>query len=340
MILALDAMGGDKAPEINVEGAILATKQLDHEILLVGKQDIIYTQLDKLSKKYNISAKKIKVVNATEVIKMEESPAIAARQKKDSSMAVCSKLVASKQADAFISMGNSGAAMATALLYLKRIPGVLRPAISTTFPTISGVCTILDVGANVDCKPEHLLQFAIMGSIYSKEVLGNKNPKVAVLSIGEEETKGNELIFATSELLKKSSLNFIGNIEGGELPKAKADVIVCDGFVGNIVLKFGEGIAEMIIKLIKEGVKDNPLCWGASPFLKLAMQGVKKKLDYTEAGGAPLLGINGACLIGHGKSNAKAVKNALISAVKFAENNVNQKIAEEITKFDNVISTK
>ncbi len=337
MILALDAMGGDKAPDINVEGAILAAKQTDYEIILVGKQDIIYKHLEIWSKKYRVPAKKIKVVNATEVIEMGESPAIAVRQKKDSSMAVCCKLVASKQADAFISMGNSGAAMATSLLYLKRIPGVIRPAISTSFPTITGLCTILDVGANVDCKPEHLLQFAIMGSIYSKNVLKNKNPKVAVLSIGEEDSKGNDLIFSTSELIKKTSLNFIGNVEGGELLKAKADVIVCDGFVGNIVLKFGEGIAEMIMKLIKESVKDNPLCWGATPFLRLAMKSVKRKLDYTELGGAPLLGVNGVCLIGHGKSNAKAVKNALISAARFAESGVNQKIAEEITRFGDVI---
>ena len=237
MILALDAMGGDKAPDINVEGAILAVKQSDDDILLVGKQDILYAQLDKWSKKYSFDKNRIRVVNATEIIEMGEHPANAARHKKDSSMAVCCKLVSSKQADAFVSMGNSGAAMATSLLYFKRISGIARPAISITFPTISGKCTIVDAGANVDCKPEHLLQFAIMGDIYSKTVLGVKNPKVAILSIGEEETKGNELVFETSKLLKQTNLNFIGNIEGRELFLNHSDVVVCDGFVGNVVLK-------------------------------------------------------------------------------------------------------
>ena len=333
MILALDAMGGDKAPDINVEGAILAVKQSDDDILLVGKQDILYAQLDKWSKKYSFDKHRIRVVNATEIIEMGEHPANAARHKKDSSMAVCCKLVASKQADAFVSMGNSGAAMATSLLYFKRIPGISRPAISVVFPTISGKCTIVDAGANVDCKPEHLLQFAIMGDIYSKSVLGIKNPKVAILSIGEEETKGNELVLETSKLLKQTNLNFIGNIEGGDIPKAKADVIVCDGFVGNVFLKSSEGIAEMMLKLIKNSIKSNPLYWGAVPFLKLATKSVKKKADYDEAGGAPLLGVNSTCIIGHGKSNSKAVKNALFVASRCAKKNISKIIEEEMKAF-------
>lgn len=333
MILALDAMGGDKAPDINVEGAILAVKQTNNEVMLVGKESIIYAQLEKWSNKYKFPKEKITVVNATEVIEMGEHPANAARHKKDSSMAVCCKLVADKKADAFVSMGNSGAAMAVSLLYLKRIPGVSRPVISVPFPTLNGRCIIVDAGANVDCKPEHLLQFAIMGNIYAKNVMGVKNPKVAVLSIGEEETKGNELTLETSKLLQKTNLNFIGNIEGGDVPKAKADIIVCDGFVGNIFLKTSEGIAEMVSKFIKNSIKSNPLYWGAAPFLKLAMKKVKKKIDYDDVGGAPLLGINSPCIIGHGKSNSKAVKNALIAAAKFAENNINKKIEEEINKF-------
>ena len=333
MILALDAMGGDKAPDINVEGAILAVKQTSNEVILVGKEDIIYNQLEKWSKKYKFPKDRISVVNATEVIEMGEHPANAARHKKDSSMAVCCKLVADKKADAFVSMGNSGAAMAVSLLYLKRIPGVSRPVISVPFPNISGRCIIVDAGANVDCKPEHLLQFAIMGNIYAKNIMGIKNPKVAVLSIGEEDSKGNELTFETSKLLEKTNLNFIGNIEGGDVPKAKADIIVCDGFVGNIFLKTSEGIAEMVSKFIKNSIKSNPLYWGAAPFLKLAMKKVKKKIDYDDVGGAPLLGINSPCIIGHGKSNSKAVKNALIAAAKFAKNNINKKIEEEINKF-------
>lgn len=334
MILALDAMGGDKAPDINVEGAILAVKQSDNDIILVGKQDILYSQIDKWSKKYSIPKNRIRVVNASEIIEMGEHPANAARHKKDSSMAVCCKLVVSKQADAFVSMGNSGAAMATSLLYFKRVQGVTRPAISVSFPTINGRCLIVDAGANVDCKPEHLLQFAIMGNTYSKEISGIKNPKVAILSIGEEDTKGNELTFETSNLLKKTDLNFIGNIEGGDIPKAKADVIVCDGFIGNVFLKSSEGVSEMIQKLVKNSIKANPLYWGAAPFLKLAMKSVKKEIDYDEAGGAPLLGVNGACVIGHGKSNSRAVKNALFAAAKLAKNNINKKIEEQIQKIN------
>ncbi len=332
MIIALDAMGGDKAPDINVEGAILAVKQSDNDILLVGKQDILYKQLEKWSKSYTFPAEKIKVVNASEVIEMDEHPANAARHKKDSSMAVCCKMVSSGQADAFVSMGNSGAAMATSLLYLKRIDGISRPAISTSFPTISGRCIVVDVGANVDCKPENLLQFAIMGSVYCQNVLGIEKPRVGMLSIGEEESKGNELIFEASKLIKNTNLNFIGNIEGGDIPRAKADVVVCDGFVGNVFLKSSEGIAEMIVKLIKGAIAGNPLYWGAVPFLKFAMKGVKRKIDYGEQGGAPLLGVNGPCLIGHGKSNAKAVKNAINFAARYAQSNVAGKIAEEIKK--------
>ena len=333
MILALDAMGGDKAPDINVEGAILAVKQTDNDVILVGKQDILYAQMDKWSKKYSIPKNRIRIVNASEIIEMGEHPANASRHKKDSSMAVCCKLVSEKKADAFVSMGNSGAAMAVSLLYLKRIPGVSRPVISVPFPTLNGRCIIVDAGANVDCKPEHLLQFAIMGNIYAKNIMGIRNPKVAVLSIGEEDTKGNELTLQASDLLKKANLNFVGNIEGGDVPKAKADIIVCDGFVGNIFLKTSEGIAEMVSKFIKNSIKSNPLYWGAAPFLKLAMKKVKKKIDYDDVGGAPLLGVNSPCIIGHGKSNSRAVKNALIVAAKFAENNINKKIEEEINKF-------
>ena len=333
MILALDAMGGDRAPDVNVEGAILAVKQTDNNVILVGQENVIYAQLEKWSRKYTFPKERISVVNATEIIEMGEHPANAARHKKDSSMAVCCKLVAEGKADAFVSMGNSGAAMAVSLLYLKRIPGVSRPVISVPFPTLNGRCIIVDAGANVDCKPEHLLQFAIMGNIYAKNIMGIRNPKVAVLSIGEEDTKGNELTLQASDLLKKANLNFVGNIEGGDVPKAKADIIVCDGFVGNIFLKTSEGIAEMVSKFIKNSIKSNPLYWGAAPFLKLAMKKVKKKIDYDDVGGAPLLGVNSPCIIGHGKSNSRAVKNALIVAAKFAENNINKKIEEEINKF-------
>jgi glycerol-3-phosphate acyltransferase PlsX len=231
-------------------------------------------------------------------------------------------------------MGNSGAAMASALLNLKRIPGVSRPAITTVFPSIAGLGVVLDAGANVDCKPKHLLQFAVMGKIFVEKVYGIKNPRVGLLSIGEEEGKGNELTLATYELLKKTELNFVGNVEGRDITKGTADVFVCDGFVGNVVLKFGEGVAEMMLKLVKQELKAHPLAWFSLPFLWAALKDLRTKVDYTEYGGAPLLGVDGVCIIGHGGSNEKAVKNALRTAAEFAERNVNKEIAQEITKYE------
>jgi glycerol-3-phosphate acyltransferase PlsX len=264
---------------------------------------------------------------------MSEHPAQAVRQKKDSSLVVCAKLVAEGKADAFVTMGNTGAAMAASLFYLKRIDGVLRPAISTSFPTIENFCIIADVGANVDSKPENLLQFAIMASLYCEKVLGIKKPRIGVASIGEEDTKGNELSLAAFELIKKTDLNFIGNIEGKDVPRGKADVIICDGFVGNLLLKFGEGIAEMMLKLIKKGFKKHPIAWASLPFLWTALKDMRKKVDYNEFGGAPLLGVNGICLIGHGRSEAIAVKNAVLAAATAAERNLINAIKETIAKY-------
>jgi glycerol-3-phosphate acyltransferase PlsX len=325
MIIALDAMGGDTAPQSTVEGAILAAKhfvkqQLDAKILLVGQEKLIIQEMLQYQNKYDVASLNIEILNATEVIEMGEHPANAIRKKKDSSLSVSAMAVADGKADAFVTMGNSGAAMAAALFYLKRIEGVLRPAISTPFPTSAGQCIIADAGANMDCKPEHLYQFAIMANSYSKVVMGIENPKVGLVSIGEEETKGNELTLAVSKLLKKADLNFIGNIEGRDIAKGEADVVVCDGFVGNVILKFGEGLAEMMLRSVKKGFKDHPVAWASIPFLWLAIRDLMKKVDYSEMGGVPLLGVNGVCIIGHGRSNAKAIKNALIAganAVKF-----------------------
>ena len=334
MIIALDAMGGDYAPASTVEGAVLAAKEFKHKVLLVGPEKLLAAELLKHHKRHNVTSLDIEIVNATEVIGMDEHPAKAVRQKKDSSLSVCAKLVSAGKADACVSMGNSGAAMAAALFYLKRIDGVLRPAISTTFPTIEGHCIIIDMGANVDCKPEHLLQFGIMGDIYSEKVLGIESPKVGLVSIGEEPTKGNELSLATFELLKKADLNFIGNVEGRDIPKGKADVVVCDGFTGNILLKFGEGIAEMMLKLVKKGFKKHPIAWASLPFLWTALRDLRKKVDYSESGGAPLLGVDGVCIIGHGSSNGKAVKNAVLAGARAAEHDLTNAIKDAITKYE------
>jgi glycerol-3-phosphate acyltransferase PlsX len=332
MIIALDAMGGDFAPVSTVEGAIFASKESKHKILLVGPEKLIAEKMLKYSKKYDLMSLNIEIVNATEIIAMDEHPAKAVRQKKDSSLSVCAKLVADGKADVFVSMGNSGAVMTAALFYLKRIDGVLRHAISTAFPTIDGHCIIADVGANVDCKPEHLVQFGIMASLFCEKSTGIKRPRVGLVSIGEESTKGNELTLATFDLLKRADINFIGNVEGKDIPKAKVDVAICDGFVGNVILKFGEGLAEIMLSLVKKELKHHPITWASLPFLWFAIKDLRKKVDYSEAGGAPLLGIDGVCIVGHGSSNGKAVKNAILAGARAVEHNLTNGIKEAIAK--------
>ncbi|MDR1928518.1 MAG: phosphate acyltransferase PlsX [Endomicrobium sp.] len=335
MIVALDAMGGDFAPTSTVEGAILAAKECKHKILLVGNKKCIDAEILKYKKIYNLEALNIEVMNASEIINMDEHhPAKAVRNKKNSSLSICAKLVADGNADVFVSMGNSGAIMTAALFYLKRIEGVLRPAISTIFPTIDGHCIISDIGANVNCKPEHLVQFGIMSSLFCEKVIGIKNPRVALVSIGEEPIKGNELTLTTFKLFEKTKINFVGNIEGRDIPKSKADVIICDGFVGNVILKLSEGLAEMMLKLARKEFKKHPITWAALPFLWFAIKNLRKKLDYAESGGAPLLGVNGVCIVGHGSSNGKAVKNAILVGIKTAEHNIANDIRGIITSYN------
>jgi phosphate acyltransferase len=332
MRIALDAMGGDFAPKATILGAIEASKITKDEIILVGSEPIIRAELENQKK---LKIPNIKIVHAAESIAMDESPSQALRQKKDSSLAVAARLVSEGKADALVSAGNSGAVMAFALLYLGRIPGVSRPAILTMMPSLAGACAILDVGANVDCKPKHLFQFALMGDIYVKTIFDVPKPRVGLLSIGEEPTKGNEASLEAFGLLKGANINFIGNVEGRDIGQGKTDVAVCDGFTGNILLKFGEGIAEMILKVIREELKAHPLAWASLPFLWAALKDLRKKMDYTEYGGAPLLGVNGVTIISHGSSNPKAIKNAIMVASRFAEKNVNKEIAEEIAKYEN-----
>ena len=327
MIIALDAMGGDNAPQSNVEGAILACKQTSHKVLLVGKQDLLKQELSKYASKYKLNELDIEIVNADEVISMDEHPAKAVRSKKDSSLAVCAKLAAEGKADAFVSMGNSGAVMAAALFYLKRIDNVLRPTLATPFPSLDGTIIVSDMGANVDCKPEHLLQFAIMSDVYCKHVMAIANPRVGLISIGEEPTKGNELSLEAFKLLEKSKLNFIGNVEGRDIPLGKADIVICDGFLGNVILKFGEGLADMMLKLVARGFKKHPIAWVSLPFLWTSLRDLRKKVDYAEEGGVVLLGVDGVCIIGHGRSNGKAVKNAICKGIKAAQDDLTKAIS-------------
>ncbi len=331
MKLMLDGMGGDHAPASQIEGAALAGSILDDEIVITGDEKTLEAEL----KKYKKVPPNISIMHASEVVGMNEDPTSAYRQKKNSSLMVAVKMVATGKAAAVISAGNSGAIMTAALLDIKRIEGIARPAIAVLFPTLKGRAVILDVGANVDSKPINLLQFAEMGRVYVQEVLGVESPRIGLISIGEEDNKGNELTIEAFNLLKKYEKNFIGNIEGRDIPLGKADVIVCDGFLGNVLLKFGEGVAEMLFKLIKSSLKNHPVAWLSLPFLWTAIKDIRKRADYSEVGGAPLLGVKGSCFICHGRSDAKAIKNALIKASTYVKHNTTEKIEESIKGFGN-----
>jgi len=326
--IAVDAMGGDFAPHQIVEGALQAAQTGLYDIILVGNAEAIQKELKRLG---GLHAH-LQIETSDSVVEMHESPALACRQKPNSSIMVAAKLVAENRADAMISAGNSGAAMASALMHLKRLPGVSRPAIMTTLPTLHGLCVLSDAGANVDCKPKHLLQFAIMASEYVKKILRREKPSVGLLSIGEEPTKGNELTLASAELFKKYIPGFIGNVEGRDIPRGTADVVICDGFVGNVVLKFGEGLSEALVKLIKEQVKAHPIARIGGLFLRSSLRGVARKTDYAEYGGAPLLGVNGVCIISHGKSNPKAIRNAIRVAGEFVDQHINDDIQHELNR--------
>lgn len=334
MKVAIDAMGGDYGPSEIVLGALEAAREYKNEgieIVLVGDQIQINQALDRYGKR---DEAKITVHHASEVIDMHDSPGAAVRKKKDASVVVATSLVKQGVCDVVISAGSTGAAVAAALFGLGRIKGIERPAIATPIPNLTGTTVLLDSGANVDSKPKHLVQNAIMGAIYAEYVLNIPQPRVGLLNIGEEESKGNEQAFITYPLLKQlNTVNFIGNIEGRDIPKGTVDVVVCDGFVGNIVLKFGEGLASAILQLLKESIKNSGF-WAkmASMLVLPAFKGLKKKLDYAEYGGAPLLGVNGGFIICHGSSRAKAIKNAIRVAKEFTEQQVVAHICENIAK--------
>jgi len=324
--IAIDVMGSDKGPSVIIEGALDAAKKQTFDLILVGNEEIIKKEL--LQRRCDVP--NIQIKHASEIIEMRESPSQAIRRKKDSSMVKAIELVKNKEADAVVSAGNTGAYMASATIHIRTIEGIERPAIAILMPTLSGFSLLLDVGANVDCSPLNLYQFAIMGNEYSKYILKKGNPKVGLLNIGEEEHKGNDLTKKTYEELKKAPINFVGNIEGRDVFNGKVDVIVCDGFIGNIILKATEGLGENIFFKLRNELKSSFLSKIGALLSKGAYKNFKKSLDYAEYGGAPFLGINGVCIKAHGNSSSLAIKNSILVAENFVNNHVNEHIKERL----------
>ncbi len=331
MKIAVDVMGTDYGPKELVLGAVNAVKAYDCETVLVGDEKVI----KELLVKYHADKdERITIHHASEVIEMSEHPAIAVKSKKDASIVVAARLLRNKECDALVSSGSTGAAVAAALFGVGRIKGVERPAIATPIPSLTGTTVVLDSGAKVDAKPEHMKQSAIMGTVYAEKILKISAPRVGLLNIGEEETKGNEVALATYPLLKKErTIKFIGNVEGRDINKGTVDVVVCDGFVGNVVLKFGEGLAKAIMTMVKEAIlKGGILAKLGGLLIKPALKGLKKRLDPAEYGGALLLGIRAPFIICHGSSKAKAITNAIRVAMDFAEQDVVSIIAQRIAE--------
>ena len=325
MRIAIDAHGGDLGLKPNIEGALLADKNLNHDIYLVGRDPEIREELRRL--KAQLSSR-FHIVHAQDIIEMHKEPVDECRTKPNSSLMVAADLVADGKADAFISAGNTGATMVASLLRIKRIKGIIRPAIGVPFPTSKGMTLLIDAGANSDNKPWHLVQFAYMGSIYIKSILGKKNPTVGILSIGEEESKGNTLTIETIPLLKNAGLNFYGPIEGRDLPQGTTDIVVADGFVGNIALKLSEGMAKTIFEILKKKIKSKFIYKIGALLMKQVFLDLKKKMNPDEFGGAPLLGVNGVVIICHGKTNPTAIFNAIKVAGNLCESNIVESIAK------------
>ena len=330
--VALDAMGGDNAPGEIIQGAIdVVAKRQDIHIFLVGQEKVI----DKELQKHEYPKEQISIINATEIIETAEPPVMAIRRKKDSSIVVAMNMVKNGEADAFVSAGSSGAILVGGQVLVGRIKGVERPPLAPLIPTQRGVSLLIDCGANVDARPSHLVQFAKMGSIYMKNVIGIENPRVAIVNIGAEEEKGNALVKETFPLLKEcEDINFIGSIEAREIPHGEADVIVCEAFVGNVILKLFEGVGSTLIGEIKKGLMTNLRSKMGALLVKPTLKETLKKFDASEYGGAPLLGLNGLVVKTHGNSTAKEVANSIIQCVTFKEQHINDKIKETIQKKD------
>lgn len=321
--IAVDGFGGDYAPEQVVAGCLQAASEDRIPILLTGDQAVLAPLIAGRP-----GSELIEIVHASEQIGMDEAPVEAVRAKKDASLIVAARLVKDKEAAGLVSAGNTGACMAAALFIIGRIKGIERPAITSLMPTVKGICLMVDVGANVDCRPSHLAQFAQMGAIYAQRVLGRPNPRVGLLNIGEEPSKGNDAAQKAYQLLSCADINFIGNIEGRDIPGGEADVVVCDGFVGNIVLKFAEGLGLGMFSMLKEELTASLPRKLAAAVLRPGLAKIKKKMDYAEYGGAPLLGVKGTVIIAHGSSNAKAIRNAIRVAKEAASNGVVDAIAQ------------
>lgn len=327
--IVVDAMGSDFAPLNDVSGAIIAAEEYSQslEIILAGNENLIKQELQK----HKVFPPNMQIVNASEVVTMNDSPTESLKTKPDSSLSVGIRLVKEGKADAFISAGNTGAVMAAATLRLGRLEGVGRPTIGSLFPTDQGRTMVFDVGASVDCKAQHLVEFATMGSIYVRNIYGVENPKIALLSVGEEKSKGNSVTIEAHELLEKSRLNFVGNVEGRDILNGKVDIVVCDGYVGNVILKFAESVLELM--------KNKFRSYASKGFLKKIWAGmmygtmknvILKDFDYQEYGGVPLLGVNGVVIIGHGKSSPVAIKNMIMKADEMIRKDVNGKIRREL----------
>jgi glycerol-3-phosphate acyltransferase PlsX len=325
--IAVDAMGTDVAPHAEVEGAVLAARAGLAEVLLIGPEDVLSRELGRQSAR----GLPIEIAHASEAVTMDDHGAKAFRRKRDSSIRVAARLVRDGKADGLVSAGNTGAVMATAKLVLGALEGVDRPALAAVFPNSRGTATVLvDVGANVDCKAQHLEQFAVMGAMYYRVIFGAPDPRVGLLSIGTEDHKGNELTREALGLLRKLPFNFVGNVEGRDLYNGRLDVIVCDGFIGNVALKISEGMVEAISSLLKEALASTLSSKVGYVLSRKALRRFKKRVDYSEYGGAPLLGVKGVCMIAHGGSNANAIKNAIRVAAEFVEGRVNEKIEQEL----------
>jgi phosphate acyltransferase len=322
MKIAVDAMGGDSGPPVTVEGAVAAAREHGLEVVLVGDKATLERELGR----HATRGLALTVRHSSQVVAMDESPSQALRRKRDSSMRVAAELVRDGEASAFVSAGNTGAAMAVAMFTLGVLPGADRPAIAVVLPNLKGRTILLDAGANVDPKPRHLVQYALMGHVYARDILGLAAPRVGLLSVGEEEGKGNELVREVFKTLEGTALNFVGNVEGREIYNGNVDVVVTDGFTGNVALKISESLADMILHLIREELTRTPLAKLGALLVRPAFRRFWKRVDYNEFGGAPLLGINGACIISHGASPPRAVKNAIRVAAEWVRTDVNAHI--------------
>ena len=336
MAIAVDAMGGDSPLRVQIEAAIRAISELGTEIVLVGADD----QIKEVLKQHSFDQNKLRIVNSTETVEMNDSPATALRQKKNSSIKVAVDLLATGEADAVVSAGNTGAAMATAKFVLKSVEGIERPAIATLMPSIhrNHPFVLLDIGANTDCKPLYLFQFALMGDAYARTLLHLDNPRVALLNNGEEEGKGYLQLKETYDLLKQSTLNFTGNIEGKSMFKDIVDVVVCDGFIGNIALKVAEGTFDFVRSVLREEVDNTLLAKIGYQAMRGPFRALRQRADYSEVGGAPLLGVNGIVIICHGSSRVHTIRNAIKHAQECAEQKLNEKISLEVLENLEVIN--